>query len=137
MKMYYTFRTNKHIDEIKALNSPVFIFGNLKKDLKEFCSILEQGNIDTIIGLAEIHGQTRIESTAINKFGKDKKVNNKGLEKYEMHILKDSKHRVSGEHTTSFCNWAMYKIAEYIKNNKLNIRHSFIHFNKADVARLS
>ena len=133
MKIYYTFRTNKDITRIKESGKFLFVFGNLKQDLQKFFNILSESAVDSIVGLAEIKGVSRVESVAVNAFGKNKKICKSGPDSFKLDLLKDNIFKVSKSHTTSFCNWTMYKISEHIQNNKLLIKHSFIHYNKADI----
>lgn len=136
MKIYYTFRTNKNITRIEESGESLFVFGNLKQDLQKFFNILSKSTIDSIVGLAEIKSVSRVESMAVNAFGKNKKICKSGPNSFALDLYKENIFKVSKSHTTSFCNWTMYKISEYIQNNKLLIKHSFIHYNKADIDKV-
>jgi hypothetical protein len=43
---------------------------------------------------------------------------------------------VNRSYTTTFCNWGMYKVADIINNNKVNIKHSFVHILEKDISIL-
>lgn len=119
----YTFRTNKHTKKFKD----IFIFGKLKEDFKSFTELIQKKNPKLIIGLAEVKAKTRIESIAVNRFGKTGIINKAGKKLYKLHVPKDLPFPISKKPTTSFCNWTMYKISE------LGIPVTFIHFNVMDI----
>ena len=119
----YTFRTNKHAKKFKD----IFIFGKLKEDFKSFTELIQKKNPKLIIGLAEAKTKTRIESVAVNRFGKAGIINKAGKKSYKLHVPKDLPFTISKKPTTSFCNWTMYKISQ------LGAPVSFIHYNTADL----
>jgi pyrrolidone-carboxylate peptidase len=132
--LVYSFRTNKHLDRFKVEGIEVFVFGKLKEDLNRFQELIEELSPKTIIGLAEIKTQSRLETLAINSFGQKGKVSKLGKDSYPMYTQTQMPFLKSRRPSNSFCNWTMYKIAEIISAQ--NIKSSFIHFNRNDVEKV-
>lgn len=132
--LVYSFRTNKHLQTFENKKIKVFVFGELKKDLLKFQELINELNPKIIIGLAEIKSNTRLETTAINSFGNNKKISRSETESFKLHILQNNPFLLSATPTKSFCNWTMYKISELIQGK--DIRLSFIHFNQKDISKM-
>jgi len=61
----------------------------------------------------------------------------KGAEQFTLSFPKNGYRNisVSDKYTDSFCNWTMYKIAQYLEGNNTNIQ--FIHIAKNDLQDLN
>lgn len=132
--LIYSFRTNKLLDKFKGEGVEVFVFGRLHEDLEKFKTLIHTTKPTHIIGLAEVRQSSRFEKIAVNKFGKRGTINKAGKDFYSMHIPADALFPLSSQPSKSFCNWTMYKIAEYIAND--NIKLSFVHFNRGDFEKV-
>lgn len=127
----YTFRTNPFKTVMQENGKDIFIFGSLKKDLESFKEYLLKEKPNCILGVATTKGKTQIETRAINAFGKRKL--SKTNEGFDLTIPRSTIFPSATQPTTSFCNWTMFKIAEYISSKNLPIKLSFIHFNPKDI----
>lgn len=130
--LIYTFRTFPFKDKIPVL----FIFGKLKEDFEIFSNLILNEKPEIIIGIAKNESFSCFEKQTINRFNKDKKISKHGKEFFELYIPTDS-FAFSNKATDSFCNWTCYKIKEFIENNNLNIKLSFIHINEKDLDKLN
>ena len=128
--LLYTFRTNRHLHEFKRAGLDIFVFGKLKEDVGTFQKIIEKNKPRLIISVAEIRAQSRFETSAINAFGRNGKVNKAGKDSYALYtpanIFPKSKRP-----TRSLCNWTMYEIGELAQVQSIN--NSFIHSNARDL----
>ncbi|MFA6197691.1 MAG: hypothetical protein WC734_00855 [Patescibacteria group bacterium] len=129
----YSFRTNKHLDLFRQNDVDVFVFGSLNSDLARFERKLVSEIPKRIIGLAHTKKATQFEAVAINTFGSNKKIARPGQDCYYLDTNNASGFQISKVPTTTFCNWTMYKIAEYISKHSNNIKFSFVHFNESDL----
>ncbi len=103
--------------------------------MKAFEQLLKNSP-DNVLGIASTDGQSRIETTAINKFNKGK------LDKYspaELKLFVDPRlkyMKLAQRPTTTFCNWTMYKTQAFIDAQKLCKNFTFIHLNQNDLDKL-
>jgi pyrrolidone-carboxylate peptidase len=131
--MIYTFRTSPFKDELQKQFKEVFIFGSLKKDFEEFKRKIAESKPKYIIGIAKTENNSQFETTAINQFNSTKKINAEGKLEFNLHIPTNNPFKISKKASDSFCNWTMYKIAQYIEENKLDTKIIFIHLNQLDL----
>lgn len=104
-------------------------------DIKRLLENIETTKPKKIFGLGEYDGKDkeylRIETLAKNKF-RNAKIGT--VESYEISKeFNDQKiegFKIATAMGNSFCNLSSYRIAEYIKNNNLNIQTAFIHIPK-------
>jgi hypothetical protein len=132
--LIYSFRTNKHLEIFRDAGIEVFIFGKLNDDFYTFHKLIDKVRPDHIIGLAEVKLQSRIETHAINAFGRSGKINKTGKELYSLYIPHRTVFPKSKRTTKSFCNWTMYKISEIVATQ--NTKVTFIHFNQKDIPQV-
>jgi hypothetical protein len=132
--LVYTFRTNKCLSEFHKASLEVFVFGKLKEDLTKFRLLIEKTQPKHIIGLAEVKTQSRLETLAINAFGRNGKVSKNGKDSYSLYALSGMTFSKSKKPTSAFCNWTTYKISELI--NPKHTKISFIHFNQDDLLKV-
>lgn len=130
----YTFRTNKYVDEFKRADIDVFVFGKLKEDLVTFAELIQKAQPRQIVGLAKVRTSSKLETLAINAFGRDRKVNKTGKDRYSLHTPSGIDFKKSKKPTKSFCNWTMYKIGEMAAPK--HIKNSFVYFNKRDFPKV-
>lgn len=135
--LVYTFRGNRFVDDLRGRGVEVYVLGKLKEDIVAFLAVVERERPARVIGIALVQrdGETRAEVCAINQFGRyGKKVNAGGKESYTLvnpapHVFTDARRP-----THSFCNWAAYKVAEFVESRDILTTHSFIHFRPQDAA---
>jgi hypothetical protein len=136
--LYYTFRTFPWLDDLKNIaDQDIFVFGNLKNDFENFKMIIETERPDLIIGVAKSpHQGSQFEAYAINNFNSkkiDKESNQQLLELYCPNIKNII---INDTPTNSFCNWTMFKIAQYLKEKCLKSKLIFIHIVSSDIRQL-
>lgn len=132
INVVYTFRTFPYRKEIGAN----FVFGKMNEDFEVFKASLD-AEPDFVVGVALTDGKSRIESRCVNKFGKEKTIIKGGSDEFPLYIPKLDLLPVSHAHTTTFCNWTMYKISQYIQTKKLNTKLIFVHTNKSDILKVT
>lgn len=131
--LFYTFRTFPHIEKIPS----TFVFGKLKEDFEKFSSIILKEKPDIIIGIAHSHnGLSRFETIAVNQFNGNKKVNKYGPRSISLYFPENKGIDKSEKYTDSFCNWTAYKISEFVRNNNLNVKVSFVHITEVDLDKI-
>ncbi len=128
----YTFRTNPFKEKIIQLNQNTFIFGKLKEDFKIISKRIREERPEYIIGIANFPGKSKCESRAVNKFTKNKKIEKRGEESFNLFFPENASFEISKSVSDSFCNWTMYKISKLIKDEKLNSKLIFVHLNEKD-----
>lgn len=131
--MCYTFRTFPELNILEKYFGQVFVFGKLKENLEKFKEIILEQDPDLILGIAN-NKKSSIKPIAINNFGKNKKVSKEGKNFYDLFIPEELSKviPISRFKDDTFCNWTAYKIAEYIEENNLETRLSFVHLNMKD-----
>lgn len=115
-----------------------FSFHKLKDDLIEFKSLIKIQKPDLIIGIAKSPNlKSRFETKAVNIFNKIKTIDKKGIEQYELSFPIDGYRDIAlnKKYTDSFCNWTMYKIAQYLEGS--NTKLQFIHISENDLKYLN
>ncbi len=126
----YTFRTFPWIDELPRDS---FVFGKLNEDFEKFKEVILRNKPDLILGIAK-SDKTRVETRAINRFNKTKKIIKDGPESYSLYTPDFAKgFKLASKPTDSFCNWTMYKIANFLEEEKLSTKLSFIHTTKENL----
>ena len=132
--LIYTFRTNPFKNKLLEKFPNLFIFGKLKEDFNKLSESIINNNPDYILGIASSNN-SRFEPVAINKFKKTKKISIQGQKQYDL-FIPQSNIKKSFSPTDSFCNWTMYKIAEFIEKNKLSTKLIFAHLEQNDLPNL-
>lgn len=132
----HTFRTFPFKQEVEDIFGKTFVFGKLKADFEEFSNTIKN-DVDYIVGVALSEKETRIEPLAVNQFSGDKKIEKDGAEQIELFIPSFNKFHIAPKYTSSFCNWTIYKIANYIALNSLKTKLIFVHINKYDINKLN
>lgn len=135
----YTFRTNPYIAKLEESGAKIFVLGKLKEDMPQMLDAIAHEQPKRIAGVALVRGveETRAETEAINQFGRyGKKVNAHGKERYALVNPDPHTFRYARTSTHSFCNWAAYKVAEYVAEHRIAAAHSFIHFRADDIELL-
>lgn len=136
--LYYTFRTFPWLDELTgSVGQEIFVFGSLKTGLEKFKIILDAENPDFIIGIAKSpHQRSQIEAYAINDFNNKKIDKKSNREIYELYCPNIENIIINDTPTNSFCNWTMFKIAQYLKEKCLKSKLIFIHIVSSDIRQL-
>lgn len=121
--LIYTFSTFPWRDK---LENP-FIFRRIKQELKKFEKLLDTE--DVILGVAKSPFNYPLqEPVAVNKFNQNK-VDKAGRESYSLDLLPSLNLKTRIHPTTSFCNYAAYKIEQLLENFPEK-KHSFVHVAK-------
>lgn len=130
--LLYTFRTFPLIAELQAIDRDVFIFSKLKDDLEAIKTRIIAEKPRYVLGAAKVTGLSRIESLAINRFNSGR-IMTAGADTLDLCIPRDSPFPTAGEPTHTFCNWTMYQIAYFLKENGHETQLLFIHINSKDM----
>jgi len=132
--LIYTFGTFPYKKELSKFFGDYFVFGKLKRDFEDFARLIVKDRPKLILGIARSTGNySQFEKEAINRFNKTGIISRAGSSSYELYYPKKGYKSIglSDKPTDSFCNWTMYKIAEYV--NKLKIRSMFVHITGKDL----
>ncbi|MBD3362627.1 hypothetical protein GF362_02815 [Candidatus Dojkabacteria bacterium] len=134
----YTFRSFPHIRKIQVDFNNLFIFGKLKEDFVKFKRIIQNSEPSLIIGIALSKTRSSyFEPTTINQFNQTKRVENHPNKSYKLNFpINSNNFKLSKTPTDSFCNWTMYKIADFIHSRKYNILQYFVHIKEKDIKYL-
>lgn len=130
--LIYTFNTFSYMIELEEF-SP-FVFHKLKKDLETFKSLISSYEPELIIGIAKSSNQnSKFETKAVNIFNKSKKVCKYGKNFYNLDYPENGYEsiQINRNYSDSFCNWTMYKIAQYIDGSDIKLQ--FIHAYGKDI----
>ena len=137
--LIYTFRTFNYVNDLYKINKDIYVFGKLKSDLNEFYHIIDIKKPKYILGIAKNRNKiSEFESITINNFN-NKKVSNTENFEYKLFVpeLLKTPFMIANGYTTSFCNYSMFKIMEYIKEKNINTKFSFAHVKKEDITKLA
>lgn len=129
----YTFSTNPYRDHLKTLFDDVFVFRRLHDDFRQLAVDILKRKPRHVLGIAHFKYQIpRFEPTAINQFHKRGRITKTGPEKYPLFIpkLEGTPFRTSATPSDSFCNWTMYKIANFLAENNLQSKLMFVHMKE-------
>lgn len=132
--MFYTFKSFPFID---ALPADSFILAKLNSDIKDFQQTILRSQPELIIGIGSVKGFSRFERIAVNKFNNGK-VSKFSKQYFDLTFPEKGLDglRLSYRPTKSFCNWSAFKLAEFIQENNLNTKLSFVHINRKDKTKL-
>jgi len=132
--LIYTFRTFPWTEDLKEISKDIVILGKLKTDIDKVENMLLLGKYSMILGFAKTNGKSVFETQGVNKFNKNKIVADE-KDRYVLNFPKDGYKniKINNSFTTSFCNWGMYTISNFIEKENLKIVHSFIHIKKSDI----
>jgi len=131
--LIYTFRTFPYIDSLREKFGDVYIFRKLREDLEKYKKMVLEVKPDLITGFAESKNETQIESLAVNKFNSNKKIYKGKPDTLKLYIPPEFPFKVSNKSTSSFCNWTMYQISLFIREEQLPTQLIFLHVNKSDI----
>ena len=137
--MYYTFDSNPFAKELTDLFGNIFLFKKLNDDFEIYKKEILKQKPDFIIGIAKSpRGFSYFDNNCFNEFGKNKKLLKNGPEKYELFVPKNIDFRTIDNLMTrkSFCNWTMYKIKNFLKENDLKTELIFTHLMEKDLFKL-
>ncbi len=137
--LVYTFRTFPEIENLKRLFGKISVLGKIKEDIRDFCDLILKTRPKFVLGIAKsINGRSCFEPYAVNRFNKSKKIA-EGAEQLSLFVpdLRETEFCVSKNLSTSFCNYSMYKIQDFMNSNNLKTHFSFAHINPKDIESLS
>ncbi len=121
--LLYTFENFPYINLLKEYFPEVVLFHQLKSDFKKFQTRINEVKPDIILGVAKIDGNVSyIENESTNKFNLGV-IDKKGPSSISLFIPPKLPEgfRIRQNPTTSFCNWTMYKIAQYIQDTEIKL----------------
>lgn len=127
--LIYTFSTFPLKNQLQSDFPKTFIFHQFKKDLELFKQMVLTNPPNLIIGLAKSKNQySWIETKTVNKFTQKKVSINNPTQQYDLtKIILPKEFRLNYHYSTSFCNWTMFKISEFIQQNNLPSKLNFVH----------
>jgi hypothetical protein len=132
--LIYTFRTNLYRNDLMKYFPNLVIFGNLKEDLDSFKDKILREKPKFIVGFA-LSNPSCFEKLSINNFN-NKLIDKNEKESFELFIPESNLFDISSSVTSSFCNWTMYRVSNFIWEHNLNSKLIFIHFKKDDFHKL-
>ncbi len=135
---YYTFRTNKDVEEIEGnLGQKIFIVSKPAQDFSALVSTIAQSGASKIVGIAMIKGdKSRFEIKTFNKIGTNKAVKGSSYDFYKLNVpdsFYESGFVAEDGMSPSFCNYVCFKLADSMSDCK----HYFIHLNQKDIKKLT
>jgi len=132
--LIYTFRTFPLIEDLEEISKDIVVLGKLKTDISKVENMLLLGKYSMILGIAKTNGTSVFETQGVNKYNKSKILTDE-KDRYVLNFPEDGYKniKINDSFTTSFCNWGMYKISNFIEKENLKILHSFVHIKKNDV----
>ena len=136
--LIYTLPTFPYNSEVeKILGISVFTLNKLSRDIDRLLEHIHSNQPRFILGLAQSHKRSTWEQYTINSFHKTKKVvNDSSATLYELYIPTNSLLPIRKKPTTTFCNYAMFRVQYFLQINNLNIPHSFAHVTKEGISTL-
>lgn len=132
--LFYTFKSFPFKDVLPA-NS--FVLAKLNSDIKQLQQLILEQKPEIIIGIGLVRGFSRFERVAVNKFNNGK-VGRVSKEYFDLTFPEKGFEnlKLSYKPTKSFCNWSAFKLAEFIEQNNLDLKLSFLHINRKDKLEL-
>lgn len=135
--LVYSFRTFQFIEEVEQISGEKpFVFGKLKQDLEEFKKLVLLNRPDVIWGITKSpFNYSVFEAKAINAFNQNKSVIKGSKQEYLLNLPDQipAGFKIRKEGSDSFCNWTMYKVANFIEQQNLNIKLVFCHVKETDL----
>lgn len=130
---FYTFRTNKFIDEIEdALGQEVYIIDKYAKDFDKLVEAIKSSGADKVVGIGISKRYTRFETRAYNKLGKNEIV--KGdPDRLSLNVLNDSYIKKDNRMTFGPCNYVAFRLKNELSADK---KHYFLHIVADDIEKL-
>lgn len=129
----YTFRTFPYKDN---LPSSTFVFGKLKADFICFQQKILAAQPNYIVGVAYTDEDSRFEPIALNAFGKNGIVSKGSAGQLDLYVppfFDSFGFKLAQRPTRTFCNWTMFKTAEFLSDNRLPAKLIFMHVRGQDV----
>lgn len=132
--LIYTFRTFPWTEDLEKISKDIVTLGKLKNDIKKVEEMARSGKYSLILGIAKANGTSTFETQGVNRFNKNKILLN-GPDKFTLDYPEGGYKNIgiNSSFTTSFCNWGMYQISNFLENEKLDIDHSFVHIKENDI----
>jgi chromosome condensin MukBEF complex kleisin-like MukF subunit len=128
---FYTFRTNKFIDEIEdALGQEVYIIDKYSKDFAKLVEGIKLSGASNLCGIGISKYYTRFEEYTFNKIGKNKIVID-GLEKIKLSIPESKVFNTDTRMTFGPCNYVVYRLG-----TETDLENYFLHIMPKDLSKL-
>ncbi len=130
-----------YVFESFKLKSYLGVLGDLvvvkkpKTDVDYLCSLLFSNNYDLVLGVARNNWQSKLEPVAINNVH-GHKIDKNGVEKLPLFVPSPIIFSVSSRTTRTFCNYTMYKVAKYLKDERLKTKFVFFHLRERDTEKM-
>ncbi|MHC1716908.1 MAG: hypothetical protein AB9915_03450 [Candidatus Dojkabacteria bacterium] len=136
--LIYTFRTFPWVEELKDISNDIVILNKLNEDIYKIEEKLQKKKYSLILGIAKGNKRSMFETRGVNRFNK-KKIIKDGKELYKLDYPKEGFKEivVNKSFTTSFCNWAAYRIGDILEDNGLETKHTFVHILNKDLQTLN
>ena len=129
--LFYTFKSFPYIDVFNT--DELIILAKLSDDIKLLEDTILKEKPEVVIGVGLVRGFSRFERIAVNKFNKGQ-VSKNSIEYYDLSFPEKGFEnlKLSYKPTRSFCNWSAFKLAEFMEQNNLDSKLSFLHINRKD-----
>ena len=138
--LIYTFRTFPHIHKLEDMFGTVFVFDKIKDSLIKFENLILKDQPNLILGVAKSNYKfSAFEPKAINQFHKKGRVSKNEKFEYPLFVpnINNPVLKVSNKPTYSYCNYVMFKVAEFLENENLStVKFSFVHVRPKDIETL-
>lgn len=111
----------------------------LKEDLEKMFELISEKKPEMILGVALGNGEDSVfEPRAINQFHKKEKVVKNGKDEFKLFVpdLKGTSFEISKKPTDSFCNFSMFRVKNWLEENRLEIPFAFCHVKKEEIKEL-
>lgn len=131
----YSFRTYPYLPSLIDEFGSVTVLDQLKYDIQAYVKEVSASHPRLVIGIANTIGQSRIEPIAINRFNRSALVMQGGSAELEMFVpnLSHTPFISATKPTTTFCNYAMYRVQYDLMLLNKPMRHMFVHLNNKDL----
>ncbi len=129
--LFYTFKSFPFSDVFDKEN--IFVLAKLSNDIKLLEDTILKEKPEIVIGVGLVRGFSRFERIAVNKFNRGK-VSKNSKESFNLIFPEKGFENIklSYKPTRSFCNWSAFKLAEFMEQNNLDSKLSFLHINRKD-----
>jgi hypothetical protein len=131
----YTFRTNPTIDTLRSVCGDITVLGSLRKEIGLLCDRLLLEKPEYVLGLASSKRRSVIEGVAVNDIHGNL-INKGGRGEMLLYVPSSTPFVLSKRVTRTFCNYSMYRVAEFIERNNLKTKLMFVHLNQKDESKL-
>lgn len=132
--LVYTFESFQSKEALERLGELVVI-RKPKADIQQVCSLLVLGSYDLVLGVAKNRWRSTVEPVAVNNIH-GHKIDKGGLDKLALFVPSPIPFCVAVGTTRTFCNYTMYKVANCLKDERLDTKFVFFHLRERDTEKM-